>query len=48
MSNFKSFKTADKAYAEIEKLYSKSIKALKKSFDDFAAGKIPSKKVTAY
>ena len=46
--SFKSFKSADAAFDEIKRLYDKSIAHLRDGFDDFAKGKIPSKKVTAY
>lgn len=48
MTSHKSFKSADAALAEIEKLYNASICNLRKAFEDFADGKIPRKKVTAF
>jgi AMP nucleosidase len=44
---FKTCKTSDAAFNEIERLYNKSITQLKSAFQDFAKGNIPKKKVTA-
>jgi len=46
--SFKLFKTSDAAFAEIEKLYNKSINHLKSNFEAFAKGRIPKKRVSAY
>jgi len=46
--SMKSFKTAEAACAEIAKLYQKSIDLLRQEFQDFAKGKIPKRRVTAY
>jgi len=43
----KSFKTADSAFAEVEKLYNNSIKKLKNGFEEFSKGKIPKKNISA-
>jgi AMP nucleosidase len=43
----KSFKTADAAFAEVEKLYNKSIKHLTSGFEDFSKGNIPKKHISA-
>lgn len=45
---FKTFKTAESAFQEIERLYNKSIAYLKGEFEDFAKGRMPKRRVTAY
>jgi AMP nucleosidase len=44
----KSFKTADGAFVEIERLYSKSIQTLKTGFEKFSKGTIPKKKISVF
>lgn len=44
----KSYKTADAAFAEIERLYNLSITLLKNEFKNFSKGKIPKKTVRAF
>lgn len=45
---FKSYKTAAAALTEIQRLYDKSVTYLKSEFEDFAKGKMPKKRVTAF
>lgn len=45
---FKSFKTSDAAFQEIERLYYKSINHLKNGFEEFSKGNLPKKRVSAY
>ena len=46
--SYKTCKTSEAAFKEIERLYTKSIADLRKSFEDFAKGKIPKKHISAY
>ena len=46
--SFKTYKTAETAFDEIERLYRKSVDHLRAAFEGFATGKIPKKKVTAF
>lgn len=48
MTSFKTFKSAETAFAEIDRLYRKSTEYLRKEFENFAGGSIPKKRVTAY
>jgi len=46
--SYRSYRNAEEAFAEVEKLYNKSIAYLKNHFEDFTKGKIPKKKISAY